>query len=109
FLPSAYFRKTFLADGKSGVFPLYPTGPTTTLKSGNTEPKPIASGKTLVLAPEDPARRVTIKNNDGDLLLFDGRNKAQNGWYVVRSLIPKGKTGKVIEWFLSANAIPNWK
>jgi hypothetical protein len=26
-LPSAYFRKTFLADGKPGGFPLYPSGP----------------------------------------------------------------------------------
>ena len=27
FLPSAYFEKTYLADGRPGVFPLYPSGP----------------------------------------------------------------------------------
>jgi hypothetical protein len=75
---------------------------------GASEPKPIANGSTLVLAPEDPARRVTIKATDGKLSLFDGRNTAQNGWYVVRTLIPKGKTGRVVEWFLTANTIPNW-
>lgn len=108
FLPSAYFEKAYLMDNKSGVFPLYPSGPMTVDTSGTTEPKPIAAGKTLVLAPEDPARRVTIKTATGALLLFDGRNKAQNGWFVVRTLIPEGKSGKVIEWFLTANTIDNW-
>jgi hypothetical protein len=108
FLPSAYFEKTYLMDNKSGVFPLYPSGPMTVDTSGTTEPKSIAAGKQLVLAPEDPARHVIIEAKEGDLLLFDGRNKAQNGWFVVRSLLPQGKTGKVIEWFLTANAIPGW-
>jgi len=108
FLPAAYFEKTYLMDGNSGVFPLHPGGPMEVNKSGIVEPKPIATGKILVLAPEDPARHVTIKTTNGDLLLFDGRNKAQNGWFVIRTLIPEGKSGKVIEWFLTANAIPNW-
>ncbi|RIK66746.1 glycoside hydrolase [candidate division KSB1 bacterium] len=108
FLPSAYFKKGYLMDGRSGIFPLYPGGPMTVDKDGVVEPKPIAAGKTLVLAPEDPARHVTIKTSDGELLLFDGRNQAQNGWYVVRSLIPPGKSGKVIEWLLTANTILDW-
>jgi endoglucanase len=108
FLPSAYFKKTYIMDGKSNVFPLYPTGPMKVIKSGETEPKPIARGKTFILAPEDPERRITIKTKENELLLYDGRNKAQNGWYVVRSLIPGKKSGKVIEWFVAANTIPNW-
>ncbi len=108
FLPAAYFEKTYLMDSTSGLFPLYPGGPMAVDKSGTTEPKPIATGKTLVLAPEDPARHIIIKAKDCDLLLFDGRNKAQNGWFVVRSLLPQGKSGKVIEWFLTANTTPDW-
>jgi len=108
FLPSAYFEKAYLIDGKNGVFPLYPGGPMAVDKSGTVEPKPFATGKILVLAPEEPTRRITVKAKDCELLLFDGRNKAQNGWYVVRSLIPEDKTGKVIEWFLTADTIPNW-
>ncbi len=108
FLPSAYFKKAYLMDGNSGVFPLYPGGPMAVDNSGMVEPMPIATGKTLVLATEDPARHVTIKASDGELLFFDGRNKAQNGWYVVRSVIPSGKSGKVVEWFVTANTIPNW-
>ncbi len=108
FLPSAYFEKSYLIDGKTGVFPLYPTGPMAVDESGIIEPKPIAQGKILVLAPEEPARRITIEAVDGELLLFDGRNKAQNGWFVVRSVLPEGKTGKVVEWLVTANTIAGW-
>ena len=31
--------------------------------------------------------------SETELMLFDGRNLAQNGWFVVRSLLPSGKTG----------------
>jgi len=108
FLPAEYFEKSYLADGKPGSFPLYPSGPMTINDKGNTEPLPIATGKTLVLAPEDPSRMVTIESFD-EIRLYDGRNKAQNGWYVMRTLIPANKTGKVVEWKITANTIPNWK
>ncbi|MGK6353646.1 glycoside hydrolase family 9 protein [Sphingomonas sp. DT-207] len=118
FLPSAYFRKSFLADGKGGAFPLYPSsdmvaGGERNAASGRdigagAEPLPLAKGKTLVLAPEDPARRVRIETAGGELGLYDGRDQAQNGWFVVRSLIPAGKTGRVIEWTLAPNSVPGW-
>jgi hypothetical protein len=108
FLPAAYFEKTYLMDGNAGVFPLYPGGPMSVNPSGVVEPKPIAMGRTLILAPEDPARRVTIVARTGILLLFDGRNKAQNGWFVVRTLIPQDTSGPVVDWFITANTIPNW-
>ena len=41
-------------------------------------------------------------------MLFDGRDVAQNGWFVVRTLIPAGKTGKVVEWKLTPTVIPDW-
>ena len=63
----------------------------------------------FVLAPEDPERFVNIRSSTGDLMLFDGRNLAQNGWFVVRSLIPANKTGTVVEWYIEPNTIPNWK
>jgi len=109
FLPSAYFTKAFLMDNISSVFPLHPGGPMEVGESGTAEPLPLARGRNLVLAPEDPERRITISSRDQELLLYDGRNKAQNGWYVVRSLLPSGKSGKVVEWFITANTIPGWK
>ena len=127
FLPSAYFEKTYLADGKPGNFPRYPAGNTRiessdkkiTQYAGHTTfddrglgefivPLPLATGRTLTLAPDDPARMVIIKGTDTDLMLLDGRNLAQNGWFIVRSLLPANKTGKVLTWHLEVNAVHDW-
>ncbi len=108
FLPSAYFGKTYMMDGISGAIPRCPGGPMTMDASGAVEPEPIASGTRLVLAPEDPFRRISIESTVGGLSLFDGRNKAQNGWFVARSLIPAGRSGTVMEWSLSLSAIADW-
>ncbi len=127
FLPSAYFEKTYLMDSSPHIFPRYPEGPTVvkpdSLKveqhAGHStfdgrgrdvyvDPLPMAEGSTLVLAPEDPEQRVEIQSTEGKLMLYDGRNVAQNGWFVARSLIPANKTGKVVEWHLTASTIKNW-
>jgi len=69
FLPSRFFERTYLADGRPGIFPRYPIGPTET-RPGDTkiaqfegyttfddrgrneylEARPVATGRTLVLA-----------------------------------------------------------
>lgn len=51
-------------------------------------------------------RKVT--SQDADLMLFDGRMLAQNGWFVLRSILPPGKTGKVLTWTVEPNAIKDW-
>ena len=53
FLPATYFEKAYLMDGKPGTFPLYPSGPMTINDAGEPDPRPLASGMKLVLAPED--------------------------------------------------------
>jgi len=108
FLPSAYFGKSWLMDDGSGQLPLYPAGPSGRDKAGASVRLPMASGHQLTLAPEDPQRRVAIDSPNAPLRLYDGRNQAQNGWYVVRSLLPSGKTGTVLEWTLTASTEPGW-
>ncbi len=128
FLPSAYFEKTYLMDGRTGIFPLYPSSSMKVMpaqtqipqfaghstfddrgRSEYVEPEPFARGKTLILAPEDPERRIEIRSLEGgDLMLLDGRNVAQNGWYVARTGIPADRTGKLIEWELTPSLIPGW-
>jgi hypothetical protein len=41
-------------------------------------------------------------------MVFDGRNQAPNGWFVVRSLLPFGKTGEVVVWHLHLHVVPGW-
>jgi endoglucanase len=106
FLPAAYFGKSFGMDDGSGLFPLYPTGPKE--QNGKVAPRPLASGHRLTLAPDDPARTVTIVSDDAVVDLYDGRAKAQNGWFVARSLLPSGRKGRVLEWTVTANSIDGW-
>jgi hypothetical protein len=117
FLPSAYFHHSYMVDGRAGGFPLYPADamvatPERNAASGRNEgpgaePTPMARGNRFVLAPEDPARRVSIQSNV-EVQLFDGRNQAQNGWFVFRSLLPTGRTGTVLEWTIQPNSVPGW-
>ena len=106
FLPSAYFGKAFMADGSNGLFPLYPTGPKE--QENQVMPVPLATGQRLTLAPGDPQRKIIIESDGGQLALFDGRAKAQNGWFVVRSLLPPGRDGQVLSWKLSAHSVEDW-
>ncbi len=127
FLPSQYWAKTYLMDGRPNRFPRYAVSNTITKPNSEKikqfkgyvtsddrgtgkfiEPLPLETGHTLLLAPDAPERLVKITSPDADLMLFDGRMLAQNGWYVVRSLIPAGKTGKVLTWTVEPNAIKGW-
>lgn len=126
FLPSAYFKKTFMMDDQPGICPLAPTGPMvsdafsekipqannmlTNERFGDTYAKatPFASGKKLVLSPENPMSLVAIESLTGSIGFLDGRNLASNGWLVVQELIPAGKTGLVVQWMFTPNGVANW-
>ena len=47
-------------------------------------------------------------SSDAELKLYDGRILAQNGWYVLRSVLPANQTGKVLSWTVEPHAIPGW-
>lgn len=108
FTPMPYFGHLYVMDGKVGEIPQYPSGRMTTLETGEIEPTPIAVGKKFDIAPDDAERHITISSTEQDLMFYDGRNKAQNGWFVLRSLLPAGKSGKILEWFVAAETIPGW-
>ncbi len=107
FLPTAYFGKTYLMDAAPGLFPRHPTGPMA--KDGSGDPLPMASGgKSVTLSPEDPLTRVTITSDQGPLSLYDARNRAQNGWFVVRSMIAVGAKENAVVWHVRPNVVKNW-
>jgi endoglucanase len=127
FLPSIYMGKAYLVDGiNAGIFPRTPNDamvkvlplPDEPQKAyyledwdkakGYTQPLPFAEGKSITLGVDDDLARVTVKSDTADLMLFDGRNRAQNGWFVLRSLIPSGKTTGAIVWHIRPDVIPNW-
>jgi endoglucanase len=127
FLPSIYMGKAYLVDGtKAGIFPRTPNDPMVSVSplpdepkkayyledwekaKGYTEPLPFARGGSITLGVDDALARINVKSDTADLMLFDGRDRAQNGWFVLRSLIPSGKTTGAIVWHIRPDVIPNW-
>lgn len=127
FLPSQYWLKTFTMDGRLGRLPRYATSQTVTRPNSEKprqfkgfrtyddrgtgrfiDPLPIEKGHDLTLATDAPERLIHISSDDAELQLFDGRMLAQNGWFVLRSILPSGKTGKVVSWTVEPHAIPGW-
>jgi len=127
FLPSAYIGKAYaLDDSVFGVFPQSPQDPMVKVPpsaddpkklpyqeewdeaKGYTQPRPFATGQSITLAADDPLYRVKVSSETAPLSLYDGRNRAQNGWFVLRTLIPAGKTEGAVVWHIRPDVVPNW-
>jgi endoglucanase len=107
--PGWLFGKTWSMDKKSGIFPQQPNGPGYFDKDGTlSAAKPMAEGKVLMVAPEDELLKLSIRSEKGNLQLFDGRYLHNNGWFVVRSLVPAGVSTNAVEWIITPNVVPNW-
>ena len=126
FLPSQYWNKAYLVDGKPNRFPRYAVSDTKVrpneekvrqFKGYRTyddrgtgqfiEALPLSAGHEFLLAPDDPKRMVKV-TSESEIKLYDGRMLAQNGWYVLRTVLPAGQTGKVVTWTVEPNAVPGW-
>jgi hypothetical protein len=127
FLPSQYWQKTYLMDGRLNRFPRYAASQTITRPNAEkprqfkgfktyddrgtdrfVDPLPMATGHEIVMASDAPERMIRVSSQDAELQLYDGRMLAQNGWFVLRSVLPAGKTGKVFTWTVEPHAIPGW-
>ncbi len=126
FFPATYFGKTYMMDGQGEILPRYATGDSymrpndkrvpqfyglsTFDDRGRDEhivPMPLSTGHQFVIAPEDDNLKVAV-SSDAELALFDGRLLSQNGTFVLRTYLPAGKAGKVLEWYIEAAYDPEW-
>ena len=127
FLPSQYWGKTYIMDGRPNRFPRYAVSQTQAVSNDEkprqfkgfrtyddrgtgefVDPLPLETGHNILIAPDAPERMIKITSEDATLELYDGRMIAQNGWFVLRSVLPAGKTGKVVTWIVEPHAIPGW-
>lgn len=126
FLPSQYWNKTYTMDGRLNRFPRYAASATVS-RPNSEKPRqykgyktyddrgtgefvdalPLETGNNILMAPDDPERTVQI-SSDSTLELYDGRLIAQNGWFVLRTKLPAGKTGKVVSWTVEPKVIKGW-
>ncbi|MFO7447156.1 MAG: glycoside hydrolase family 9 protein [Ignavibacteriaceae bacterium] len=107
--PGDLFGRTYSLGSKSGIFPRYANTTVKMDSDGEYEAVPFAEGPELVVAPEDPYRTIIISTMSGTIQLLDGRVKHNNGWFVVRSLIPEGVTNNAVEWLIKPNIVDGWK
>ena len=126
--PGHLFGRSYLMDGQSGIFPRQPNGPIV-LSGGaavetprNAQPNgpvpslnnqplaaPLATGRRLVVAPDENRQRLIIESRSGTIQLIDGRANHNNSWFIVRGVVPAGATTNAIEWVVTPNVVQGWK
>ena len=107
--PGILFGKSYEIGGQFGTFTRQANGPGAVV-GGDYELDPLGHGMKLTVAPESDRQRMNIDVVHGsEIVLLDGRAQHNNGWFVVRSLVPAGATKAAIEWRVTPNAIPGWK
>jgi len=126
--PTPLFGRAWTLDGEGGLFPRQPGGPVDRAPATgvpvprNAQPngpvqaldgqalaRPLARGRTLVVAPEEDRQRMRIESLNGTLELRDGRSAHNNGWYIVRQPVKAGATARAVEWLVTPNVVPNWR
>ena len=129
FLPAVFIGKSYQSDtdgdGAYDQFGVFPQDPRDQMEDvsrartanqawyvqewneqrGDAQPLPFATGNKMTFAAETDDYRIRISSDDG-LALYDGRNRAQNGWFVLRTLIPADKTE--IVWHISPDTNAGW-
>jgi endoglucanase len=106
--PGDLIGRSWRSDGDFGIFPGQANGPGEDDGSGGIRPLPLASGKNVTVAPEDPERRLSV-SSALPILLYDGRLTDMNGWFVLRSLVPAGATKRAVSWTVKPNRIDGWR
>ncbi|MCL2079852.1 MAG: glycoside hydrolase family 9 protein, partial [Oscillospiraceae bacterium] len=108
--PGDLFGKPWIMDNKHGVFPTQPNGPLAPLteKAYEYMSAPYAVGNRLTIRPDDPLGRLVIESDGTEISLLDARMKFLNGWFVVSSDVPVGKTKEAIRWVITPNAADGW-
>lgn len=119
--PGDLFGQPWRMDDRHGIFPPQPNGPTLARPGAAVRrpyaPEaaddlialPYAVGRKCTIRPDDPARRLTIESKTADLTLYDGRMNHNNGWFVVSSEVPAGRTKAAIEWVVTPHVIDGWR
>ncbi len=135
--PGYLFGKPWIMNDQTGVFPRQPYGPTirqisNTTYPGNYNPQgkadikkltegtynpmvaddvigaPLAQGNLFILNPQDSLYKVTVKSENGDMKLYDGRLNHANGWFVLHSDFSEGATVEAIKWIITPQISTKW-
>jgi len=82
--------------------------PYSPLRADDVIAAPYAVGRRFTSRPDDGMSRLTVESYSGDLKLIDGRMNHNNGWFVLRSEITKGKTKGAVRWLITPEVQNDW-
>ena len=106
--PEMYKGKSFYMNGDAGIFPHQFNGKMNPVTESTYVIEPLATGNKLVVAPEMPLYSLQIESAESPFDLVDARGIHEHKWFVVRGVVPSGKTGKVMEWIITPNSDASW-
>jgi len=106
--PGFYFGKSYSSDRKTGIFPLQANGPISYDKEGKIYTEPLVTGQKLVIVPENGDERIEFYANGNEIQLIDGRGEHNNGFFIVRTLLKKGKLENAAELIITPSYEKNW-
>ena len=104
--PGHLFGKSYIMDGKTGIFPLQANGPIAK-DQNHFITEGLAKGKQLTIVPENDLQRIRFESN-GLLELYDGRGNHNNAWFIVREVLPGNQTKNAVEWTITPNVVKDY-
>lgn len=70
--------------------------------------EPYAVGRHFIVCPDNPYHRFAVESLTSPIRLYDGRLNHNNGWFVISSEVPMGKTQGAIQWIITPNVVDGW-
>ena len=107
--PGQYFGEFYLMDGKSGVFPRQASDPMVTDSDGKLQSVPMAQGRELIVGLGNEEKEIKFVSKKNKIQLYDERGLHNNGWFVLRSVIPSGELKNVVEWIITPKINTDWR
>ncbi|MEM1137107.1 MAG: glycoside hydrolase family 9 protein [Bacteroidota bacterium] len=105
--PGFYFGKSYMMDGQLGIFNRQFNG-TLSASGDQLIAAPMAIGKKLVVVPENKDEMIVFQSEEG-IELIDGRGEHNNGWFIVRSPLQKGKLKNAIDLLITPYYKKDWE
>jgi hypothetical protein len=107
--PPAYWGRTFRVGEASGTFPRESASPVVRGDDGAVRADPFGHGPRIVIASEDPERRLMVEGVGCELALTDPRGAFEESWFTLSTPVPVGASGTVVEWLLTLHRIEGWR
>ncbi|RPH90189.1 MAG: glycoside hydrolase, partial [Calditrichaeota bacterium] len=106
--PPLFIHKTWYTENDFGLFPRQANGAVRSNLNNKIIPLPLARGKRFSIAADDPLHHLVLESMQEEIELYDGRIPDNNGWFILRTLVPAGKTKDAVHLLIRATVQDRW-